>query len=104
MEQWLRDLSQDLRYSIRSLRWSPAFSVTAILTVALGIGVNAAVFNLIYAVLLDPLPYRDPGRLMHLAETHPDFSSYQVAAPDFFDWQRMAASFEGMVAYTFREA
>ena len=104
MEYWFRDLSQDLRYSIRSLRRSPAFSVTAILTVALGIGVNAAVFNLIYTVLLDPLPYRDPGRLVHLAETHPDFSSYQVAAPEFFDWQRTAASFEGMAAYTFREA
>ncbi len=73
-----------------------AFSATAVLTIALGIGVNVAVFNLIYAVLIDSLPYRNSNRLVHLAETHPDFSSYQVAAPDFFDWQKTAKSFDGM--------
>jgi putative ABC transport system permease protein len=84
------DIFHDLRHAIRSLRRSPAFSVAAILTVALGIGVNTAVFNVVYAVLLDPLPYRDPGRLVHLAQTHPDFLSYQTAVPDFFDWQASA--------------
>jgi len=96
-------IAGSMRYALRSLLCAPAFSAAAVLTVALGIGVNTAVFNLIYAVLLDPLPYRDAGRLVHLAETHPDFPSYQVAAPDFFDWQRMAASFDGIAAYTFQE-
>src|SRR4051812_20667929 len=100
---WLEDFAQDLRYAFRSLVRTPAFSATAILTVALGIGVNTAVFNLISTVLIDPLPYRDSQHLVHVAETHPDFPSYQVAAPDFFDWQKTAASFEGVAAYTFQE-
>ena len=100
---WFQDVAKDLRYALRSLLRTPAFSVTAVLTVALGIGVNTAVFNLIYTVLLDPLPYRDSERLVHLAETHPDFPAYQVAAPDFFDWQTTAASFDGIAAYTFQE-
>jgi predicted permease len=56
----------------------------------------------IYSVLLDPLPYRDPERLVHIAETHPEFPSFQVAAPDYFDWRRMANSFEDMAAHTFQ--
>ncbi len=99
-----QDFIQDLRYAIRSLLRSPVFSATAILTVALGIGVNTAVFNLIYTVLIDPLPYPHPERLVHVAETHPDFPAYQVAAPDFFDWRKTARSFDGMAAYTFQEA
>ena len=87
----------------RTLLRSPAFTLTAVLTIALGIGVNTAVFNVIHAVLLDSLPYRDPQRLVHLAETHPEFPSLQVAAPDFYDWQRMAASFDTMAAHTFQE-
>lgn len=89
---------QDFRYAVRSLLRSPAFSITAVLTIALGIGVNVAVFDLIHAVLLDPLPYRDSTRLVHLAETQPDFPSYQVAVPDFLDWQKTATSFEEMAA------
>jgi putative ABC transport system permease protein len=77
-----------------------AFSITVILTVALGIGVNTAIFSVIYSVLLDPLPYRDPERLAHIAETHPEFPSFQVAAPDYFDWRRMSHSFEDMAAHT----
>ncbi|MEO7143951.1 MAG: ABC transporter permease [Bryobacteraceae bacterium] len=92
-----------MRFAVRSLLRSPAFSATVVLTVALGIGVNTAVFNLIYTVLLDPLPFRNPEQLVHLAETHPDFPAYQVAAPDFFDWRKMAASFDGIAAYTFQE-
>ena len=100
----IHDTAQDFRYGIRCLLRSPVFSATAILTLALGIGVNVAVFNVIYAVLLAPLPYRDAQRLVHVAETHPDFPSYQVAVPDFLDWRKRATSLEGMAAYTFRMA
>ncbi len=94
-------LGKDFGYAIRSLLRSPAFTATAILTVALGIGVNTALFSVIHRVLLDPLPYPDPARLVHVAETHPEFPDFQVAAPDFLDWQRSAKSFDGMAAHTF---
>lgn len=99
---WWADFVGDSRFAVRSLFRSPAFAITAILTIALGVGVNTAVFSVIHTVLLDPLPFRNPERLVHIAETHPDFPSFQVAAPDVFDWQRMATSFDGIVAYTFR--
>ena len=100
---WFEEFLRDLGYAWRSLRRSPAFTLTAILTIALGIGVNTAVFHLIYTVLLHALPFRDPARLVHIAETHPAFPSFQVAAPDFFEWQRRASSFEEIAAYTFQE-
>src|ERR1700692_2084930 len=91
-----------VRQALRSLLRAPAFSVTAVLTMALGIGVNTAIFAVIYSVLLDPLQYRDPARLVHMPETHPEFPSFQVAAPDYFDWRNMSKSFEDMAAYTFQ--
>lgn len=100
---WLQDFFKDLGYAWRSLMRTPVFAATAILTIALGIGVNTAVFSVIHTVLLDPLPFRDPGKLVHVAETHPEFPAFQVAAPDFYDWQRMSKSFDGLAAYTFQE-
>lgn len=100
---WLRDFLQDVRYAFRSLQKAPVFTLTAVLTIALGIGVNTAVFNVVANVVLDPLPFLEPSRLVHVAETHPNFPSYQVAAPDFFDWQRLTTSFAGLAAYTFQE-
>jgi predicted permease len=88
-------------HALRSLWKSPAFTLTAILTIALGIGVNTAAFSLIHTVLLDPLPFRDPMRLVHVAETHPEFPSFQVAAPDFADWQSRNTSFDELAAHTF---
>ena len=99
---WADDFLKDVTHAGRSLLRSPAFSVTAILTIALGIGANTAVFSVIHTVLLDPLPFRDSHRLVHIAETHPEFPSFQVAAPDFVDWQRLATSFETISGYTFQ--
>lgn len=92
-----------MRHAVRSLARAPAFSAAAIVTIALGVGLNSAMFSVVYSVLLDPLPYRDPERLVQITQTHPEFRSLQVAAPDFFDWQKTASSFQDIAAYTFQE-
>ena len=61
---WLEDLARDFRFGLRSLRRDPGFTTVAIVTLALGIGANLAIFALVYAVLIRPLPYREPGELM----------------------------------------
>lgn len=81
---------------------APVFAAAAVLTIAVGIGLNTAAFCLIYATLLEPLPFRDPSRLVYISETHPDFPIMQVGALDFKDWRASAKSFEQMAAYTFR--
>ena len=70
--RWLEDLWSDLRYGVRMLRRSPGFSASAVLTLALGIGANLAIFALVYAVLIRPLPFRDPGELMLVHLLMPD--------------------------------
>src|SRR5262249_8130569 len=73
-----------------------------ILTIALGVGVNAAVFSVVYAVLIHPLPFRDPARLLQLWETHPEFPTLQLTMPDFRDWRESSKSFDELAAYTFQ--
>jgi len=90
-----------MRLAIRSLRRRPAFALTAILTVAVGIGANAALFGVIYSVLLRPLPYPNPDRLVQIWETHPTLHQLQVTVPDFNDWRTQSRSFEQLAAYTF---
>jgi hypothetical protein len=68
--EWLGSLRQDVRFALRSLRARPAFSLTILLTLALGIGANAAIFSVVDTVLLRPLPYTRPDRLVHLWETY----------------------------------
>src|SRR5580658_77769 len=89
-----------MRSAVRSLRRRPAFAVAAILTVALSVGANAALFAVIYTVLIQPLPFRDPGRLVRIWETHPALPQLQVTAPDFRDWRSQTRSFDGMAAHT----
>ncbi len=90
-----------IRSAVRSLARRPVFSAAAILTIALGIGANSAVYSIVHAVLLSPLPFRDPDRLVDVRETHPELAAFQVAFPDFVDWQAGAHSFAGLAAYTF---
>ena len=89
-----------MRPAVRSLRRLPAFALAAILTVALGVGANTALFSIIYAVLIQPLPFRDPGKLVRIWETHPALPQLQVTAPDFRDWRSQSHSFKAMAAHT----
>ncbi|HLK21694.1 MAG TPA: ABC transporter permease [Bryobacteraceae bacterium] len=92
---------RDIRYAARSLSRSPGFACAAILTFALGIGANTAIYSVLHAVVLAPLPYTEPDRLVQVllfntALNHPTYCSY----PDFVDWQRQSRSFQQIAAYT----
>jgi predicted permease len=95
----LESLLQDLRYGFRMLVRSPAFSVIAIVTLALGIGANTAIFSVVNGVLLNPLPFHDGHQLVSLFEEIPNFKNGSISYPNFVDWQRMNRSFSTMAAY-----
>ncbi len=90
---------RDLRYGARALRRRPAFAAAGILTLALGVGANTAIFSVVRAVLLAPLPFDDPDRLMLLSEEAPGGGRMSVAVPNFQDWRGRARSFERMAAF-----
>jgi len=78
---------------------NPGFTAVALLALALGIGANTAIFSVVNGVLLRPLPYPEPGRLMKIYEKTAEFGQSSVSYPDFLDWQREVGSFKGMAAY-----
>jgi len=84
----------DLRITLRTLAKQPSFCLTAILTLALGIGANTAIFSVFNAVILRPWPYRDPGRLVMVWQTRPDGRINGVAGQDYSEWIKQAGSFE----------
>jgi predicted permease len=84
----------DLRFALRQLRKSPGFTLIAVLTLALGIGANTAIFSVIYAVLLRPLPYPEGNRIMIVTETDANQPEISVSFPDYVDWKRDNTSFE----------
>ena len=85
----------DLRFAFRQLRKSPGFTVIAVLTLALGIGANSAIFSVVNHVLLRPLPYPHPERLVSLAETTGGTNT-SIALPDYIDWRKDSKSFENL--------
>jgi putative ABC transport system permease protein len=91
-------VNQDIRYAFRMLRKQPGFSVIAILTLALGIGANTAIFSIVNAVLLRPLPYPNADRIMVLNESSGPGQDYSVALPDYFDWRNDNTVFEHLAA------
>jgi predicted permease len=92
-------LPQDLRYGSRVLVKSPGFSLIAILTLALGIGANTAIFSVVNGVLLNPLPFHDPDQLVSMFQEIPNFKNASISYPNFVDWRRMNTTFTAMAAY-----
>ena len=95
----MQNVIQDIRYAVRMLLKNPAVSGVAILTLALGIGANAAIFSVVNTVLLRPLPYKDPDRLVAIWENVPTHGPWRASPANFFDWKKQSSSFEGISAY-----
>ncbi len=96
----LEILWQDLRYAVRMLRRNPGFAVVAIVTLALGIGANTAIFSLVNGVLLRPLPYRDPGKLTIIWEQDDKGKPDNVGYATYLDWRAQNKSFEDLAVYS----
>src|SRR5277367_5597038 len=97
-------LLQDLRYAFRQLRKNPGFAAVTVLTLALGIGVNAAMFAVIDAVLLRPLPFPKPSQIVQMSESRPEDLSGPLASisalPDIRDWRAQSHSFQDIGWFT----
>ncbi|MEO8025310.1 MAG: ABC transporter permease, partial [Bryobacteraceae bacterium] len=91
----------DIRYAIRSLFKNPGFTLLAVLVLGLGIGANSAIFSVINAVILQPLPYKQPDRIVNIANLWRSATgrSITVSAPDYHDWEAQATAFETMAYY-----
>src|ERR1700752_4725969 len=98
----MQSLLQDIRYGVRMLTKNAGFTAIAVLTLALGIGANTAIFSVVNAELLRPLPFRDPGKLVRLWITNPRSGSKSgtISYPDFADWRAQNQVFEGIGAYS----
>ena len=103
----MRNLLTDLRFSLRILRLNPAFSAAAIVVLALGIGANTAIFSVVNAVILRPLPFEDSSRIVQVwhvppAKSFPGMTMFSVSPANYLDWRNQSSSFEQMAAYGFR--
>ncbi len=103
--RWLEDLWQDVRFGLRMLRRNPGFTTVVILTLALGIGANTTVFSVVDAILLRPLPYADPSRLVEVLNSYhsasvANFPRVGLSPGDYADWRRQATLFSDLAAYT----
>jgi putative ABC transport system permease protein len=100
------ELMRNLKFAFRLLRKSPGFALVAILIMALGIGANTAIFSLVHAVLLEPLPFQDADRLVQIwhvppQKSFPGMTRFAVSAANFLDWQKQNHVFQHMGLYTF---
>ena len=93
---------QDLRYAARALRKSPGFTAIAALTLALGVGATTAIFSVVNAVMLRPLPFTEPDRLVRIWESNVErgWPTFAVSHPNFLDWRSQSRAFESLAATT----
>ena len=101
---WFEQAIQDVRYGLRFLRRNPRFAAVVILTLALGIGVNTAVFSVVNTVLLKPLAYPDPQSLVWVGNYDPHIKRDMVWMPDFVGWRQQSQSFRAMAAFGYQQA
>src|SRR3954451_19194933 len=99
MTPWLDELRSDVKFGFRQLRASPAFAVIATLTLALGIGANSAIFALVDATLLRPLPYREPDRLVSIWDRSTAIPRDYVSPPNMIDWNTRSGAFEKIAGF-----
>ena len=97
----MQDFLQDVRYGSRILFRNPGFAAVAVLTLALGIGANTAIFSLVNAVLLRPLPYPDAGRIVHLSPQTKTGQEYSVTVAQFLFWKEHSRAFQEVAAYAY---
>ena len=96
---WIETLSQDLRFALRQLRKAPGFTAVVVITLALGIGVNTALFSIVNTVLLHPIDLPQPNELVAVDASKPNFEQGSISYPNFRDWQRDNRSFSGLAIY-----
>ncbi|HEX8141077.1 MAG TPA: ABC transporter permease [Pyrinomonadaceae bacterium] len=94
-------LWQDIQFGVRMLIKNPGFTLISVLALALGIGANTAIFSVVNAVLLRPLPYKDPDRLVNVFRTQPPIMRGPISRPDFLEWQAQQKVFQDIAAYYF---
>src|SRR5260370_6223818 len=95
----MQTLWQDIRYGLRMLGKNAGFTAVVVMTLALGIGANTALFSIVNGVLLNPLPFEQPDRLVSLYTRTPEFSRASISYPNFLDWRRDNHSFSAMAAF-----
>src|SRR5262249_31422920 len=95
----LEELRQDLRYGARMLLKQPGFTLIAVITLALGVGANTAIFSVVNAVLLRPLPFKSPQQLMWLGESSDDSTNDSVPGPHFLEWSEQSRTLESLAGY-----
>jgi len=96
---WLENLLQDARYGMRMLVKNPGFTAVVVLTLALGIGANTAIFSVVNGVLLSPLPFPNAKRVVSMFQDKPNFPKGSISYPNFLDWQHDNRTFESIAAY-----
>src|SRR5258705_13067826 len=96
---FLESVVQDLRFTLRQLRKNPAFTFTATVMVALGIGASVAIFAFVDAALIKPFPYQNPSCLLFVTETTPDIPLANFSYPDYLDWKKLNKVFDSLDVY-----